>query len=107
LSIAARQFHALAIMGLGLFEVGEWPCNRNNGVRTFDVGPCSDGGAPLPVKPTAKMKDGIRPNHPSRLELWFCHCLMPLHVSNYLIDMSCVAMRSTHRGAEKQLVGLM
>ena len=79
LSIAARQFHALTVMGPGLFEVGEWPCNRNNGLRTLDVGPCGDGGVPLPVKPTAKMKDGIGPDHSSRLEFRFCHCLMPPH----------------------------
>ena len=67
----------LAVMGLGLLEVGEWSGNRNNGVRIFDVGPCGDGGVPLPVKPTAKMKDGIRPNHPSRFEFRFRHCPMP------------------------------
>ena len=57
LSIAARQFHALAVMSLGLFEVGEWPCNRNDGVRIFDVGPCGDGGVPLPVNLPAEVKE--------------------------------------------------
>src|SRR3974377_2176987 len=65
LSIAPRQLHALAVMGLGLFEVGEWSGNRNNGVRIFDVGPCGDGGVPLPVKPTAKIKNSIGTTHPS------------------------------------------
>src|SRR5215472_15115912 len=78
LSIAARQFHALAVMSLGLFEIGEWPRNRNNGVRAFDVGPCGDGGVPLPVKPTANMKDRIGPNHPCRFEFRFRHCLYTL-----------------------------
>src|SRR5262249_49699056 len=77
LSIAARQFHALAIMSLGLFEVGEWPGNRNNGLRTFGVGSCSDSGVPLPVNPTAKMKHRIGPDYPSRFEFRFRHCLKP------------------------------
>jgi hypothetical protein len=47
LSIAARQFHALTIVGARFFPVGEWPSNRNNGLRIFAVGPCSDDGVPL------------------------------------------------------------
>ena len=66
-------------MGLGLFEVGEWPSNRNNGLCIFDVGPRGDGGVPFPVNPTAKVKDRIGPDHSSRLEFRFCHCLMPPH----------------------------
>jgi len=65
-------------MSLGLFEIGEWPRNLNNGVRAFDVGPCGDGGVPLPVKPTANMKDRIGPNHPVGLNFGFAIAFTPL-----------------------------
>ena len=42
---------------LALLTAGEWPSNRNNGVRIFDVGPCGDDGVPLPINLLAEMKD--------------------------------------------------
>src|SRR6516225_6426599 len=68
-------------MGLGLFEIGEWPSNRNNRVRIFDVGPCSDDGIPFPVNPTAKVKDAIGPDQPLGLNFGFVIALRPLMVS--------------------------